>query len=669
MNKIKDRIQELINLINYHDRKYYLEAQLEISDFEYDQLFKELKNLEEAHPAYLQTNSPTQRAGGTPLDHFQQVAHKIPMLSLDNTYSKEELMEFDRRVKKLLKEDKIEYVAELKIDGVGASLIYKDGLFVQGVTRGDGLKGDDITLNLKTIHSIPLSLKEKVSFEVRGEVLLKKSDFIKINEERIKNNELPFANPRNATAGTLHLLDSKEVSKRRLSIFIHSVCYLENEQFTTYEESIKKFERLGLVTERHRKLCRRIEEVITYCQECEEIKNKLDYEVDGMVVKVNLISHQRILGFTARSPRWAIAYKFTAQQGTTIIKDIIIQVGRTGVLTPVAILEPVRIAGAWIKKATLHNEDEIKRKDVRVNDRVIVERSGDVIPKIVAVLPSKERSSSFEFPKSCPVCGSSVVRKTDDAKTFCPSVDCQAQVKRRIAYFASKSCLDIDGLGEKIVDQLVEEKIITNISSLYQIYQEKEKILSLEGWQERSFQNLCQSIEASKKASLAKLINALGIPNVGSQTAQVLVSYFSSLKRLMEVSLEELMEIKDVGPAVAERIVNFFSQKETKDLVTDLESYGFECLKKEDKRQEIKENIFLDKELVITGNLKEITREKAKEIIREMGGKINSEVGRNTDYLIVGEKPGSKLKKAKELGIKILEAEIFKEEIKRWLVS
>lgn len=667
--KAKARIQELVDLIDYHDQRYYLEAKPEISDYEYDQLLRELKGLEEEYPQYLVPNSPTQRLGDTSLEYFEQVNHKVPMLSLDNTYSKEELIEFDNRVKRLLKEEKIEYVVELKIDGVGVSLLYQDGIFTRGATRGNGFVGDDITLNLKTIHDIPLRLRDKINLEVRGEVFIKKSDLEKLNKKRIKNNEAPFANTRNAAAGTLHLLDSKEVKNRPLSIFIHSAGYIENVKDKTHWELIEEFKGWGLVVNEYRRLCKGTGEVIRCYEEWEKLRERLDYDVDGLVVKVNLISKQEILGYTARSPRWAIAYKFTAEKTTTVIKDIIVQVGRTGVLTPVAILEPVKLSGAWISRATLHNEDEIKRKDIRINDKVIIERSGDVIPKIIAVLPGEKRSYPFEFPKECPVCKSKVLRPTGDARTFCPAVDCEAQIKRRMAYFASKSCLDISGLGEKIVEQLVDEGIIFDISSLYKIYEHREKILSLEGWQEKSFQNLCESLENSKKAPLDKLINALGIPNVGSQTARTLSWHFGSMKKLMNASKEELMEIEDIGPIVAESIVSFFKQEKTKSLIMDLENYGFECLEKEYKKIEVKENIFLNKELVITGSLTGYTREEAANIIRKMGGKVSSIIGKKTNYLIVGEKPGSKLEKAKKLKIDIIEADKFERELEKWLKS
>ncbi|MDI6785674.1 MAG: NAD-dependent DNA ligase LigA [bacterium] len=668
-NKVQNTIQEMVDLINYHDKKYYIEARPEISDFEYDQLLKELKNLEEKHPEYIAKNSPTQRLGDAPLEHFEQVKHRVPMLSLDNIYSKEELIEFDNRVKRLLKEDRIEYVVELKIDGVGVSLLYQDGIFIQGATRGNGFLGDDITLNLKTIHTIPLQLSEKINIEVRGEVYIRKSDFEKLNKERRRNDELPFANTRNATAGTLHLLDSREVKKRLLSIFVHSVGYIGDAKYNTYWELIEEFKRLGLVVNEYRKLCVGVKEVIEYYEECENIRDSLDYDVDGMVIKVNSISQQKILGFTARSPRWAIAYKFAAEQATTVVKDIIVQVGRTGVLTPVAILEPVKLSGAWISRATLHNEDEIKRKDVRINDRVIIERSGDVIPKIVTVLPSENRFVSFEFPKKCPVCGDRVIRPEGDARNFCIAVNCKAQIKQRIAYFASKSCLDISGLGKKIVDQLIEEGIIADISSLYKIYEKKEKVLSLEGWREKSFKNLLESLENSKKVSLDRLINALGINNVGSQTAQILASRFGSLDNIVNASKEELMEIEDIGPIVAESIVNFLKQEKTKNLISDLEKYGFECLKRDYSKPKIRENMFLNKELVITGSLSNYTREEAVNIIKEMGGRVSSSIGRKTDYLIVGEKPGSKLEKAKKLEIDILEADKFEREIKKWQES
>jgi DNA ligase (NAD+) len=664
MEDYKARIEELKELIRYHDYKYYVEAQPEISDYEYDQLMKELIELEKAHPECITKDSPTQRVSGTPLEEFTSVPHQIPMLSLDNTYSIEELKEFHQRIVRWLGKEEIEYVAELKIDGVGVSLRYENGIFVQGLTRGDGEVGDDITLNLRTIHTIPLRLNNPIDIEVRGEVYMDLAGFEKLNQERIASGEAPFANTRNATAGSLHLLDPKIVAQRPLNIFIHSLGLVEEGLFKTHYETLKKLESLGLVVNSNYKLCKGIDEVINYCQECEQMKDKLGYDVDGMVIKVNSLQEQKRLGFTARSPRWAIAFKFTAEQATTLLKEIRIQVGRTGALTPVAILEPVKLAGAKISRATLHNEDEIRRKDIRVGDRVIIERSGDVIPKVVGVVKAEERGEKFEFPKTCPVCGAEVYRPEGEARSFCTGINCPAQLKRRIEFFASRTCMDIEGLGTKVVEQLVEKGFLKELTDIYSLKEHRERLETLEGWGTKSVDNLINNIELSKTRSFDRLINALGVPQVGAQTAHTLANRFQTIDRLMDAKEEELLEIEDIGPKVANSIVNFFRQPQTIQLISKLKETGVNL-----GTPTTTPTIPLPyegKEFVITGSLKYYTRQQAEELIRRLGGKASSSVSKKTSFLIVGEKPGSKLDKAKKLGITQITAEEFEAELSEY---
>jgi len=663
----KDRIEKIKELIRYHDYKYYVEAQPEISDYEYDQLLKELIQLETIHPECITQDSPTQRVSGKPLEEFISVPHRVPMLSLDNTYSFDELNEFHQRLVRWLGKEMIEYVVELKIDGVGVSLWYENGIFVQGLTRGDGKIGDDITLNLRTIHTIPLRLNKIVILEVRGEVYMNKEGFEKLNQERLIQGEVPFANTRNATAGSLHLLDPKIVAQRPLNIFIHSLGFVEKWIFKTHYETLKEFETLGLMVNPHYKLCQGIEEVIAYCQEWENKREKLDYDVDGMVIKVNSLEEQKKLGFTARSPRWAIAYKFTAKQATTLLKEIIVQVGRTGALTPVAILEPVELVGAKISRATLHNEDEIRRKDIRVGDKVIIERSGDVIPKVVGVVAGKERGKIFEFPKNCPVCGAEVYRPEGEAKSFCRSVNCPAQLKRRIEFFASRGCLDIEGLGTKVVEQLVEKGFLKEITDIYELKKHREKLESLEGWGKKSVDNLIKNIELSKNKPFDRLINAIGIFHVGSQTAIALAKKFNTMERLASATEKELLEIEDIGPKVAASIRSFFKQPQTKTVISKLKEAGVNLgvtmpLSTHPMPYE-------GKEFVITGTLRNYTREEAEELIRKLGGKTSSNVSKKTSSLIVGEKPGSKLDKAKKLGVPQIKSEDFENELKRYMAG
>jgi DNA ligase (NAD+) len=665
--EVKSRIEELREKIRYHDYKYYIEAQPEISDFEYDQLMKELKDLEERYPQFITPDSPTQRVAGGPVEGFKQIKHKIPMLSLDNTYSFEELSDFHRRVCKLLGKEQVNYVAELKIDGVGVSLTYQDNILVLGATRGDGTTGDDITSNIKTIKSVPLKLrkfdKRLDIIEVRGEVFITKETFEKINEERIKHDEPPFANPRNATAGTLHLLDPRAVAKRNLDIFVHSIGYMENPIFESYHEALETFSKLGLKVNPYWKLCRTLDEVISYCREWEEKRHDLPYEVDGMVIKVDSLKDREILGFTAKSPRWAISYKFAAEQATTLLKNIVIQVGRTGALTPVAELEPVKLAGATISRATLHNEDEIKKKDIRIGDKVIVERSGDVIPKVVGVVPSHPRQKPFEFPKKCPVCGADVFRPEGEARNFCTGSACPVQLQRRIEYFVSRSCMDIGGMGERLVKQLLDEGIMSSIVDMYKLKDSPEKLkklMNLEGWGRKSVENLLVNIERSKSRPLDRIINSLGIPQVGSKTSAFLAEEFGSIEKIMSLGYDDLVSLRDIGPKTAEAIITFFKQPQNIELIQGLKKAGVRLTVEE--KTAVEE--FKDKEFVITGSLKDYTRDQAHELIRLLGGKIGSSVSKRTDFLVVGEKPGSKLQKAEKLGVRIIPSDEFEKKLK-----
>jgi DNA ligase (NAD+) len=666
--KVRMRIDELRKLIRYHDHKYYVEARPEITDFEYDQLVKELEALEKEYPQFITPDSPTQRVSGGPIEGFRQVSHRIPMLSLSNTYSREEMFEFDKRVKKWLGVKDVHYVAELKIDGIGVSLQYRAGALFLGSTRGNGEVGDDITLNLRTIRSIPLRICDPTSpfanIEVRGEVYMPKAEFERINKMRKLSGETPYANPRNLTAGTLKLLDPRIVAERRLDIFIHSLGYIEQGLFESHLEALKTLSSLGFRVSSDVTLCRDIVEVYNFCEMWREKHKALPFETDGVVVKVDNLTYQRQLGSTAKSPRWAIAYKFSAEQATTRLKAIKIQVGRTGTLTPVAELEPVRLCGSTIHRATLHNEDEIKRKDIRVGDTVIIEKGGDVIPKVVGVNYEMRDGTQvpFQFPKTCPVCGSQVVRPLGEARTFCTEVTCPAQLRQRIIYFASRNCMDISGLGEKQIDQFLKAGILEKIQDIYILREKIREILRLERWAKKSLENLLFNIEISKTRPLDRLINAIGIPFVGSQAASVLSGRFESLDELVNARVEELLEIEGVGEKTAESIKKFFAQPQVRQLVSDLKRFG---VRTERKKGEARQSEFTGKTICITGSLPGYTRDEAEEAVRSLGGTVASSVTKRLDFLVVGDRPGSKLQKAKKFGIRIVSGEEFEEMIRK----
>jgi DNA ligase (NAD+) len=662
MNKkeVEKEIKKLRREINHHNYKYYVENNPVISDYEFDLLLKKLENLEEKYPDLITIDSPTQRVGELPIEGFKTEKHKIPMLSLANTYNDDELRDFDKRVQKNVGE--VSYIIEPKIDGAGVTLLYEKGVFIRGTTRGDGIKGDNITHNLKTIHSIPLKL-ETIKFdelEVRGEVFMTKSGFKKYNDELIKKNEQPFANPRNAAAGSLRQLDPKIVSTRPLDIFIYLISFPEK-SFKTYEKSLEYLRKSGFKINPLSKKVKDIEEAIKYCKKLESFRDSLDYDIDGAVLKVNSIEKQIILGSTTKNPRWAISYKFSAQQATTKLLNIDVQVGRTGTLTPVAILEPVQIGGVTVSRATLHNFDELKRKDIRIDDKVLVERSGDVIPQVVKSIPDKRTGieKQLDIPNKCPVCNTPVNKIEEEVAVRCPNKMCNARLKWRIKYYASRDAMDIDHLGISTVDKLIEKKLIDNISDIY--FLKIEDILTIEGFKEKSAQNLINSINKSKQMNLSKLIYGLGIRHVGKYAAQIIAAKYQNIDKLLNTTVEDLLEIDGLGEKSAESIVTFFANEENIHLINRLKEAG---VKTKDEISN-KEQLLNGKKFVFTGTLKNLTRTEASDLIKEKGGIITSSIGKTIDYLVVGENPGSKYEKAKKMKTKIIDEKELQNLIKK----
>ena len=679
----KEAIKELEKLreeINYHNHRYYILDSPVISDAEYDRLFKKLQELENNFPHLITPDSPTQRVGAMPLDEFKTIAHTIPMLSLNNANNVEEAREFDERVKRFLEtKEEIEYVAEPKMDGLAIELVYVDGLFTAGSTRGDGYTGEDVTLNLRTVKSIPLRLLNKTvekvkvegggtlplpipaRLEVRGEVFIPIKEFERLNREREERGEPAFANPRNAAAGSIRQLDSKITAMRPLDIYCYGIGALEGAKFKTHWEILHTLKGWGLKVNPFIKICKGIDEVIKYHEDMEEKRDRIPYELDGVVVKVNSLDLQDRLGILTRSPRWAVAYKFKARQETTRVKDIIVGVGRTGALTPVAILEPVEVGGVTVERATLHNQDEVDRKDVRVGDTVVVQRAGDVIPEVVMVIKEKRTGSEkpFRLPEKCPLCGSAVVK--EGAIHRCTGgLSCPAQLKEGIRHFAAKRAMNIEGLGDKHIDQFVEKGVIKDMADLYSL--KKEDIAELERWADKSAQNLLDQIEKSKDTTLARMIYALGIRQVGEHMAKVLANNFGSLDELMKASYDNLMEIHEIGPETAESIVTFLKEGHNRNVIEKLKRAGVKSPHSPlFQRGEWGDLRFKGKQFVLTGTLSGFTRGEVKELIESLGGRITSSVSKNTDYVIAGAEPGSKYDKAVELGIKILNEEEFKD--------
>lgn len=654
--KAIQQIKDLRKKIQYHEKKYYVDNAPEISDYEFDLLVKELQNLEQAFPDLITPESPTQRVGEQALDGFASVVHTSPMLSLDNSYNEQELREFEERVKKIIPSKKIAYVAELKIDGLGIAIIYRNGKFSQAITRGDGLRGDDVTANVKTIKSLPLMIDTAVDVEARGEIYLPFSTFHRINEAREKEGEPIFANPRNAAAGSIRMIDPKDVAKRNLDMFLYSVFFNGDERESQWE-NLNALHNFHFKTNPHSRLCPSLEDVFDFYQEWCEKRDSLDYDVDGIVIKVNSTEQQKLLGSTAKFPRWAISFKFPARQATTKIKEIQVQVGRTGALTPVARLEPVKLSGITISRSTLHNEDEIRRKDIRVGDTVIVERSGDVIPKVVSVIKEKRtgKERPFSFPTACPICGVPVFHPEGEVVSRCPNPSCPARLRESLLHYASRRAMNIEGLGEAIVDQLIGKNFVKNVPDIYDLT--LEDLVALERMGQKSAQNLLEEIERSKERELGRLVFALGIRFVGERTARALSAHFKSLDVLSKAAYDELIPIQDVGPKVAESVVFFFKQPENIELIRKLKEAGLNFAERLEPGKQRK--AFQGKTFVLTGKLFRLTREEATEIIQRLGGNVTSSVSSKTSYVVVGEAPGSKMEKAERLGISILDEQAF----------
>jgi len=667
--QVEKRIEDLRDKIREHDYKYYVLFEPTISDQEYDKLVKELEKLEDENPDLVTPDSPTQRVGKDLTKHFKPVQHIVPMLSLANTYNADELYDFDRRVKDgLLKGEKVEYVVEFKIDGASVSLIYVDGYLKTGATRGDGIAGEEITNNVKTIRSIPLKLKKHSSipyslsdFEVRGEIFMKINEFLKLNKEREEKGEKLFANPRNFAAGSLKMKDPQIVASRKLNIFVYNIISLE-ENFDSHFENLKILQKLGFNVNKEYKLCKNIDEVLKYCKDLEENRSTLEYEVDGAVVKVNSLRQQKILGSIAKSPRWAVAFKFKAKQAITKLNKIKWQVGRIGTITPVAELEPVFLAGSTISRATLHNVDEIRRKDIREGDKVVIEKGGDVIPKVVSVV-LRERPKNSKPPKppdKCPACGSIIFKPENEVAYYCENTECPAQIRGRLEHFAARGAMDIEGLGEALINLFVNMGFLNTYADIYDLKNHREELINIERLGEKSIDNLLTAIEASKKQPFAKVLFALGIRYVGAGAAKKLADHFLSIDKLIEASEEDITAVHEIGPSISRSVKKFFSDKHNIDIINRLKK---QRLVFESERKVVKENFFTDKTFVITGTLENFSREEAGDKIVAYDGKVTSSLSSKTDFLLVGENAGSKLNKAKSLGVKTLSEKDFIKEL------
>jgi DNA ligase (NAD+) len=660
---IKKRVEKLREEIEYHNYRYYILDQPEISDAQYDRLMRELEKLEEQYPELRSPNSPTQRVGAPPLEAFEIVRHTLPMLSLANAFDETEARDFDKRVKKFLGSSAdIVYVAEPKLDGLAVELVYERGQFVVGSTRGDGVNGENITQNLRTIKTIPLQLIRREvpvpgRLEVRGEVIIQLKKFKELNRKREEMGEPLFANPRNAAAGSVRQLDSKITAERPLEIYCYGLGEVSGRTFKTHSEILQTFPKWGLRTNPYIQRCKNIDEVLEYYHKMNEKRESLPYEIDGIVIKVDRLDLQTSLGEIARSPRWALAFKFQPKQETTRILDIIVQVGRTGAITPVAVMEPVKVGGVEVSRATLHNQDEIDKKDVRVGDTVVIQRAGDVIPEVVQVITSKRKGTEkkFRIPSKCPVCGAEVIK--EEAIHRCIGLDCPAQLKGRIKHFASKRAMDIDGLGVKLTDQLVEKGLIKDVADIY--YISKQELIELERMADKSAQNIIDAIEKSKTKPLSKFLYALGIRHVGETTAEDLARHFQRLEDFFRLSEEDLMEVEGIGPEVAASVHQFFRDKKNRESIELLKKAGVKVIEPKVKEK----GKLVGKTFLFTGALKTFGRDEARNLVESSGGMTTSSISKKVDYVVVGEDPGSKFDKAKELGIKTLTEDEFKKMI------
>ncbi|MDY0942820.1 NAD-dependent DNA ligase LigA [Priestia megaterium] len=650
----KSRVQELRDLLNQYGYEYYVLDQPSVPDAEYDKLMNELIEIEESFPELKTADSPTQRIGGQVLDAFEKVQHQTSMLSLGNAFNEEDLRDFDRRVRQAV-EDEFSYVCELKIDGLAVSLRYEDGYLVLGATRGDGTTGENITENLKTIRSIPLRIKEPLSMEVRGEAFMPRKSFEALNEAKMENDEVPFANPRNAAAGSLRQLDPKVAAKRNLDIFVYAMTDTGELEIDSHSESLNLLDELGFKTNKERQTCETIDDVIAYIESWQTKRPELSYDIDGIVVKVDSFDQQAELGTTAKSPRWAIAYKFPAEEVVTKLVNIELTVGRTGVITPTAILEPVQVAGTTVQRASLHNEDLIREKDIRIGDFVVVKKAGDIIPEVVNVIDEKRTGEEQEFtmPIHCPECESELVRLEGEVALRCINPSCPAQIREGLIHFVSRNAMNVDGLGEKVISQLFREQLIKDVADIYTLT--KQQLIELERMGEKSADNLIAAIEASKENSLERLLFGLGIRHVGAKAAKTLAQHFETIDKLTKATYDELVAINEIGAKMADAIVAYFTQEEVQELIHELKEYGVNLTYKGPKLVSVEnvDSVFAGKTVVLTGKLEQLSRNEAKAQIEALGGKVTGSVSKKTDLVVAGEEAGSKLTKANELEIEV----------------
>ncbi|MBU8568399.1 NAD-dependent DNA ligase LigA [Virgibacillus pantothenticus] len=647
------KIKQLTEALNQYNYEYHVLDKPSVEDAIYDQKMQELRKLEEAYPEFKYPDSPTQRVGGEPLEGFQKVEHRIPMLSLANAFNEQDIRDFVRRASQGT-EEPISFVCELKIDGLAVSLTYEDGKFVRGATRGDGTTGEDITSNLRIIRSIPLTIREKETLEIRGEAFMPHKSFLALNEERKANGEEPFANPRNAAAGSLRQLDPKIAAKRNLDIFLYGVGEWANSNLTKHSERLERLKELGLKTNPEWRKCHSVEEVMEYVEYWTKERPHLHYEIDGIVIKVDDLRQQEELGYTAKSPRWAIAYKFPAEEAITKLIDIELSVGRTGVITPTAILNPVKVAGTTVQRASLHNEDLIREQDIRIGDTVVIKKAGDIIPKVVRAMVEERTGEEKEFhmPKDCPACGSELVRLEEEVALRCINPNCPAQLKEGLIHFVSRNAMNIDGLGEKVIAQLFQADLVKTIADIYRL--EKAELLELERMGEKSVTNLLEAIEASKANSLERLLFGLGIRFVGAKAAKTLAMEFGTMEKLQQATYDDLLAINEIGEKMADSIVQYFQEQQVIELLDELRALGVNMTYLGAKPSEAaKTSPFNGKTVVLTGKMDIYTRTEAKELIESLGGNVTGSVSKKTDLVIAGEDAGSKLEKAEKLGIDV----------------
>lgn len=658
-------VADLQNLLNQYSYEYHVQDKPSVPDAEYDRLLRELIEYEEAFPELKTPDSPTQRVGGTILDMFEKVEHRSPMLSLGNAFNEDDLHDFDRKVRQAVG-DKYSYVCELKIDGLAVTLQYEAGYFTRGATRGDGSVGEDITENLRTIKSIPLKLKEPVSIEVRGEAFMPKRSFEALNKAKDDQGEEPFANPRNAAAGSLRQLDSKLAAKRNLDVFLYAIADLGETGVESHSEGLDLLDRLGFKTNQERKKCSTIEEVLTYIEGWVERRPNLAYDIDGIVIKVDSLQQQEEMGRTAKSPRWSIAYKFPAEEVITTLRSIELNVGRTGVITPTAILDPVRVAGSTVQRATLHNEDLIREKDIKIGDQVVIKKAGDIIPEVVNVLADRRTGEEIDFamPTECPECNSELVRLEGEVALRCLNPQCPAQIREGLIHFVSRNAMNIDGLGEKVISQLFSEHLIHDVADLYKVTY--EQLIGMERMGEKSATNLLKAIESSKSNSLERLLFGLGIRHVGSKAAKTLAQYFETMEALSQAQLEDLTAINEIGEKMANAVVAYFENEEVQLLLSELKKAGVNFSYTGPKLAAIEtiDSVFAGKTVVLTGKLHQMGREEAKEKLEALGAKVAGSVSKKTDLLIAGEDAGSKLTKAESLGIDVWDEDRLITELK-----